>query len=191
MGCLFALALWWCWEVIRRLRSDITEFRTTDVGGRVIIAAIWLATLVIIYLAVAYFAVPVVRGIHSSSERMSTVPANSGIPRQPRHPSRPVPGNLLPLPSENAPQYRDAPSPMQLKGRSKRFGEGAARASSMETTGTERPPIQQTNSRQSPASWGGSRNNALRASPCGSRWWRGEDSNLRSAERDRFTVCCH
>ena len=62
-ACLFALALWWCWEVIRRLRSDITEFKTTDVGGRAIITAIWLATLVIIYLAVAHFAIPVVRRI--------------------------------------------------------------------------------------------------------------------------------
>jgi hypothetical protein len=62
-GFLFALGLWWCWEILRRLRSDIAEFRTTDTGGRVIIAAIWLATLVITYVMAAHFAIPAARAI--------------------------------------------------------------------------------------------------------------------------------
>ena len=62
-SCLFLLGLWWCWEVIHRLRSDIAEFQTTDLGGRVILAGIWVATLAIIYVMVAYFVIPSVQAI--------------------------------------------------------------------------------------------------------------------------------
>jgi hypothetical protein len=45
---IFAIGSIWCWQVIRRVRSDVDELRTAeDTAAKVAIIIIWLITLCI------------------------------------------------------------------------------------------------------------------------------------------------
>ena len=57
LGCLvivLAFGVYWIFVVIRRLRSDIQEFREKDAVHKFAIALIWLVTTVIAFLLVKF-----------------------------------------------------------------------------------------------------------------------------------------
>ncbi len=48
------VGLWWCIVVLRRLPSDIREFKDSDYTGKIPIVVIWLLTVCIIIWLVIY-----------------------------------------------------------------------------------------------------------------------------------------
>jgi hypothetical protein len=46
---LLVLGGWWCWEMFRRGKRDLDEFRSSsDSSSRIAIAALWAATALIL-----------------------------------------------------------------------------------------------------------------------------------------------
>lgn len=55
LGALYVLGLWWCYEVICRLREDIQEIRQVrQISRKVAIVFIWALTLIIAAVLIRY-----------------------------------------------------------------------------------------------------------------------------------------
>lgn len=62
LAALFIFGVYWCYEVIRRLRDDIQELREVkETTRRAVIIIIWAVTVVIAILLVRYSVVIIAR----------------------------------------------------------------------------------------------------------------------------------